>query len=265
MGGVVSGALTGLAADLAAGGLTFGAGMLAGAVLGALGGAGIARGVNVARGKTGAALRWDDAFLDGLVASALLRYLAVAHYGRGRGEWAESEYPPFWPPIVAEAVERRRDALAGLWSRREPACDADEIAQGLSGLLADATRDVLDAALPGSAARAARIPRRRARPPRRSGREAFGELQPLHLARRPLRQLGDEAERLRRLVAAELAQAMRAQLVLARTRRPASARRRRGSPARSRGRECRPPPPRAPPGASAAPRRSRAARCSRRP
>jgi hypothetical protein len=52
MGGLVSGALTGLGADLASGGLTFGAGMLAGAVLGALGAAGVARGVNVARGKT---------------------------------------------------------------------------------------------------------------------------------------------------------------------------------------------------------------------
>lgn len=163
MGGVVSGALTGLAADLAAGGLTFGAGMLTGAVLGALGGAGIARGLNLARGKSGAALRWDDAFLSGLVASALLRYLAVAHYGRGRGDWTETEYPPFWPPIVAEAVERRRDALAGLWSRREPACDADVIAQGLSGLLADATRDVLDGLYPGALAnRADPVP---ARPP----------------------------------------------------------------------------------------------------
>ena len=57
MGGVVSGALSGLAADLAAGGLTFGAGMLTGAVLGALGGAGIARGMNLARGK----IRHDSA------------------------------------------------------------------------------------------------------------------------------------------------------------------------------------------------------------
>ena len=44
--------MTGLAADLAAGGLTFGAGMLTGAMLGALGGAGIARAFNVARGQT---------------------------------------------------------------------------------------------------------------------------------------------------------------------------------------------------------------------
>jgi len=153
MGGVVSGALTGLAADLAAGGLTFGAGMLTGAVLGALGGAGIARGLNLARGKSGTALGWDDAFLSGLVASALLRYLAVAHYGRGRGDWTETEYPPFWPPLVAEIVERRRDALAALWTRREPACDAEAIANDLASLLSEATRDVLDRLYPGALAR----------------------------------------------------------------------------------------------------------------
>ncbi len=152
MGGVVSGALTGLAADLAAGGLTFGAGMLTGAVLGALGGAGIARGLNLARGKSGTALRWDDGLLTGLVSSAMLRYLAVAHYGRGRGDWTETEYPPFWPPIVAEVVERRRGALADLWSRRESACDADAIAHDLAPLLADATREALDRLYPGALA-----------------------------------------------------------------------------------------------------------------
>jgi len=152
MGGVVSGALTGLAADLAAGGLTFGAGMLTGAVLGALGGAGIARGLNLARGKTGTALRWDDAFLSRLVGSALLRYLAVAHYGRGRGDWAESEYPPFWPPLVAQIVDARRERLAALWAKREPACDAETIASDLRQLLADAATEAFDRLYPGALA-----------------------------------------------------------------------------------------------------------------
>jgi hypothetical protein len=144
MGGVVSGALTGLAADLAAGGLTFGAGLLSGAVVGALGGAGIARGMNLARGRSGTMLRWDDAFLSGLVASALLRYLAVAHYGRGRGDWAESEYPTFWPPLVAEIVNKHRDRLAALWAQRQPTCDVERIEAGLRALLADAGREALD-------------------------------------------------------------------------------------------------------------------------
>ncbi len=152
MGGVVSGALSGLAADLAAGGLTFGAGMLTGAVLGALGGAGIARGMNLARGKSGTTLRWEDAFLTGLVGSALLRYLAVAHYGRGRGDWSETEYPSFWPPLVAQIIEERRDRLIQLWAKRQPACDTDRMASALREFLADATSETLDRLYPGALA-----------------------------------------------------------------------------------------------------------------
>ena len=148
MGGVMSGALTGLAADLAAGGLTFGAGMLTGAVLGALGGAGIARGMNLARGRTGASLRWDDALLQHLVTSALVRYLAVAHYGRGRGEWVETEYPPFWGPLVARIVEARREAFASVWAQRGPGCDVEAIVQALRAEIAATARETLDALYP---------------------------------------------------------------------------------------------------------------------
>ena len=150
MGGLVSGALTGLGADLASGGLTFGAGMLAGAVLGALGAAGVARGVNVARGRTDAILRWDDAFLDGLVASALLRYLAVAHYGRGRGEWKESEHPAFWRELVTRTVAARQRDFAGVWALRAGAADAGAIEGPLTRALAGAARALLDELYPGT-------------------------------------------------------------------------------------------------------------------
>lgn len=150
MGGVVTGALSGLAADLAAGGLTLGAGLLAGAVLGALGGAGVARGVNVARGRTEATVRWDDAFLEGLVVSALLRYLAVAHYGRGRGEWQESEYPPFWRKRVANAVAIQRPALAAIWALRAGDCQSGLIEIRLLELVANIARALLDELYPGA-------------------------------------------------------------------------------------------------------------------
>jgi hypothetical protein len=150
MGGLVSGALTGLGADLAAGGLTFGAGMLAGAVLGALGAAGMARGVNVARGKTEATVRWDDGFLDGLVASALLRYLAVAHYGRGRGEWHEAEHPAFWRDLVARTVAARQAELAAIWALRTGDADVATIDARLRTALAAAARALLDELYPGT-------------------------------------------------------------------------------------------------------------------
>jgi hypothetical protein len=150
MGGVVSGAVTGLAADLAAGGLTFGAGMLAGAVLGALGGAGVARGMNLARGKSGTTLCWDATFLDGLVAAALLRYLAVAHFGRGRGDWVESESPAFWRDRVASTVAARAAALAALWQRRDDGIDEGALASALSAELEAAARALLEDLYPGA-------------------------------------------------------------------------------------------------------------------
>ena len=143
VGGIVSGAMTGLAADLAAGGLTFGAGVLTGAVLGALGGAGIARGVNVVRGKAEDIVRWDDAFLRGLVVTVCLRYLAVAHYGRGRGDWKASEYPPFWRARVDGALTAHATALAQLFAMRTLAGDDARAHAAAQHLLAEVLRTVL--------------------------------------------------------------------------------------------------------------------------
>lgn len=150
LGGLVSGALTGLAADLAAGGLTFGAGLLTGGVLGALGAAGLARGYNLVRGTTESAVRWSDEFLDAFFASALLRYLAVAHYGRGRGEWARSEHPPFWKDEVAAVVNPRRGALAASWAERAGECDAAKLATRLRSELDGAARELLERLYPGA-------------------------------------------------------------------------------------------------------------------
>ena len=109
-GGVVTGALMGLKADILSGGLTLGGGMLAGGVLGALGGAGLARGYNQVKGIDTPTLAWTPEVLDDLTRSALLGYLAVAHFGRGRGEWTQTEPPAFW-------VERIEAALAPQWGK----------------------------------------------------------------------------------------------------------------------------------------------------
>lgn len=146
--GVVSGALTGLGADLAAGGLTFGAGMIAGAILGVLGGGSIARGINAVRGRSDSTLRWEEAFLDGLVTSALLRYLAVAHYGRGRGAWRRGEYPPFWRPMVVEAVVASHDRLAAVWARRG---DGEEVVgRALEEVVREVALGLLEELYPGA-------------------------------------------------------------------------------------------------------------------
>lgn len=104
VGGFLSGALTGLAADLTAGGLTFGGGALIGGLLGATGGVAAAEGFDFVKGAKEARVTWSPKFVAGIMESAILRYLAVAHFGRGRGEWTESEHPKVWREIVADVV-----------------------------------------------------------------------------------------------------------------------------------------------------------------
>lgn len=154
LGGVVSGALAGLKADLATGGLTLGGGMLAGGLLGALGAAGVARGLNVVRGTGHSWVAWPDDALLPMVEAALLRYLAVAHFGRGRGEWAQGESPPHWQAVVADALLPHRDALQALWQRRstqfDNAGEAQLLATLLQPALASAGRTVLHRLYPES-------------------------------------------------------------------------------------------------------------------
>jgi hypothetical protein len=139
-----------LKADLAAGGLTLGAGLLVGGLLGALGGAGLARGYNFVRGANTTSVQWSDTVLEELVAGALLRYLAVAHYGRGRGEWTERGYPEFWNEAVKAVVEARRDALSKLWVGRDADGAAEAFAPAIAEVLSAAARDLLDRLYPGS-------------------------------------------------------------------------------------------------------------------
>ncbi len=147
-GGAVSGALVGLKADLLSGGLTLGGGMLAGGLLGALGSAGIARCVNLVRGTDRSWLAWNGEALDTMVEAAVLRYLAVAHFGRGRGDWAEGESPPHWKDAVAAALAPEREAFGALWSSRSHGrsadADGERLALSLQPLVAGAVRRVLE-------------------------------------------------------------------------------------------------------------------------
>lgn len=151
IGGMVTGALTGLKADLATGGLSFGAGLLAGGLLGALGTAGLARGYNLVRGLDTSSVAWSDEALRDLAINALLGYLAVAHYGRGRGDWKQSESPLFWRDVVVAVVEARRAEFAAAWAKRESA-DAPTLAEALRPLLATCAWEVLQKLYPEAVA-----------------------------------------------------------------------------------------------------------------
>ena len=125
-GGAVTGALAGLKADVLSGGLTLGGGLLAGGVLGALGAAGVARGVNRVRGTERSVVGWNAEALDRVLEAALLRYLAVAHFGRGRGDWTLGESPPHWREVVTAALLPERAALGTLWASRGPRAEGGE-------------------------------------------------------------------------------------------------------------------------------------------
>ncbi len=118
LGGAITGALAGLKADIASGGLTLGGGLLAGGLIGALGGVALARGFNRIRGSEQSWLAWSNAALDAMLDAAVLRYLAVAHFGRGRGDWSAGEAPPFWADVVTAALAPQRSAFAALWAGR---------------------------------------------------------------------------------------------------------------------------------------------------
>jgi hypothetical protein len=158
----VSGALAGLSTDVLSGGLTLGGGMIAGGVLGALGAAGIAEGVNRIRGTDRSWVAWKGDALMPMVDAALLRYLAVAHFGRGRGRWADAAAPEHWAAAVHGAVEPHRERLADLWRGIEGqevgAAAIEATRRGLQPVLAAAARDTLlrlypdaQAALPAGA------------------------------------------------------------------------------------------------------------------
>lgn len=149
MGGFVAGAIGGLKIDLATGGATLGVAALAGGLLGALGAAGLARGLNVVRGSGQAGWSADAALP--MAEAALLRYLAVAHFGRGRGQWVQGEAPPHWPAVVREALAPEAGALATVWkAAAAPGADPAAAAPAFAAPLARAALAALARLYPGA-------------------------------------------------------------------------------------------------------------------
>ena len=115
-----------------AGGLTLGGGALLGASSARSTMAGAAWGFNTTTDARPATVQFADPFLRTLLVGSVLRYLAVAHFGRGRGNFVEGEAPPFWQAEVERRVaaheaelgavveDRARRARRG--GRRAPPC-----------------------------------------------------------------------------------------------------------------------------------------------
>ena len=150
VGGALTGAATGIAADLSTGGLTLGAGMLIGAILGALGAGGAAKAYNILQGQEDGRVRWTGDVLAQQTRAALLRYLAVAHYGRGRGEWVEGEAPAHWLGLVEEVARAHQPALLEASRMAEEGALAADIAARLEPAITRASSQILTRLYPES-------------------------------------------------------------------------------------------------------------------
>jgi predicted GTPase len=114
MSGAVSGGLAGLIADLKAGGLTFGGGALVGAVIGVFGSYRLIKAFNLDRGEDNK-LHWSREHFREQVKLWLLSYLAVAHFGRGRGAWRRDPRPAHWQQTVSTLVDSSKDKVDSVW------------------------------------------------------------------------------------------------------------------------------------------------------
>lgn len=115
-GGVISGILAGLGADLMTGGLSLGTGALIGGVMGAVGAAALAQGYNVYTHNDKKVVRWSADSLTEALAKAAMLYLSIAHFGRGQGPWQRKESPQAWAAAVNAVLGSDGERLARLWA-----------------------------------------------------------------------------------------------------------------------------------------------------
>jgi len=116
-GGVISGAIAGLGADLMSGGLTLGTGVLVGAILGAASAAALAKGYNVYSCKGMKVIGWSaDSLMEAATKSVML-YLAIAHFGRGQGEWRRKDDPEHWIDLVGNSISSHKERMLQLWGK----------------------------------------------------------------------------------------------------------------------------------------------------
>lgn len=152
VGAAMGGAAGGLVTDVLTGGLSFGAGAIAGAVLGAMGAAGLLKGYQIALGADVPVVRWSQDFLRDLTQQAVLRYLAVAHFGRGRGEWRELGNAARWALLVERTVVSRGDAFAGcVFAARDDSGFVTDAGARTTSLVRSVLREVLCTTYPQAA------------------------------------------------------------------------------------------------------------------
>ncbi len=154
-GALTSGAYAGLHLDAATGGVSMGlftvAGAVVGGVLGFLGGEAWAERKTT---YTQAPVTWSDDYLDVLAQDVIIRYLAIAHFGRGQGQYvADPEDPRFWVEKVKDSVSKHRPTFHQQWTglrQQEPTSKPEENVKPLTALLTSITLELLRNTYPAS-------------------------------------------------------------------------------------------------------------------
>jgi hypothetical protein len=143
VGGVATGMMAGLWADLHAGGMTFGGGTVVGGLAGGVGAYAIAKGYNLVRGED-SRVHWSRDHFREQVRLGLLCYLAVAHYGRGRGEWSETTVPSAWEDAAKSVIEHRAASWDNVWRLAvERNGTPSEVLREMEGAIQEAALSIL--------------------------------------------------------------------------------------------------------------------------
>ena len=145
---ISAGAAKGLALDASTGGLSHGLGTVLGGLLGALTFAGAAFAFNASTDRGAPKVQFSDEMLRNQVLLGLLRYLAVIHFGRGRGRFEQAQAPAFWLDAVQAAVAARDHDLAELWRGARAPAGAQQAGAALEGSFSELALQILETLYP---------------------------------------------------------------------------------------------------------------------
>ncbi len=117
IGGAASGLVGGLSADLISGGMTFGGGAIVGMLLGGATTFALAYGFNLTQAGQNM-VRWTENHFRSQVQAIVMLYLAVSHFGRGRGSWQDPiNNPAKWEAILREELSENAETWNKLWKK----------------------------------------------------------------------------------------------------------------------------------------------------
>ena len=116
--------------------MTLGTGAILGALVGAVTFAGAAWGANKIFDQESQRFRLSEDYLTALASQALLKYVVISHFGRGRGRYTAPSAPQQWSAAVQAAMEQHSAEWQALWTNLR-ALPADAFTEDAPALQAE--------------------------------------------------------------------------------------------------------------------------------